>query len=96
MDPEAIAAVIVPLGMFSIPIVAILASHQRKMAALIRGNAGFEHAHLAELQSLRREVESLKEIVHSQALAMDDQVILRKMQTEAPPPMPAHTNLGGF
>lgn len=92
MGPE-MAAIIVPVMIFLIPIIAILTSHQQKMAKMMHQSPGGDPGLVAEVARLRQEMESLKEIVHSQALAMDDQATLRKIQTEAPPAVPSHLNL---
>lgn len=94
MDPKVIASILMPLGMFGIPIVAILAAHQRKMAALIHQQGGLSQQHVVELYELRREVENLKEIVHTQALALDDQATLKRFLTESPPAMPTQMRGG--
>lgn len=60
---------------FGIPIVAILTSHQRKMAELIHQGQGDHQSQAAlmhELQSLRAEVAQLRASMHQQALDLDD------------------------
>lgn len=60
---------------FGIPIVAILTSHQRKMAELIHHGQGDHQSQAAlmhELQSLRAEMAQLRATVHQQALDLDD------------------------
>jgi len=65
--------ILVPLFALSIPIVAILISHQQKMAAIIHGNVpGKNNEALAnEVQSLRSEVEQLKSVVGYQSAQLE-------------------------
>jgi hypothetical protein len=68
-------ALIIPILVFMIPIVAILTSHQQKMAKLIHGEQKENQVNgaiLQELQSMRAEVAQLREVVNQQALAVDD------------------------
>lgn len=68
--PEIIACMMV----FGIPIVAILTSHQRKMAELIHSRHSQEAVNpqvLAELSQLRMEVARLRDTVNQQVLAAD-------------------------
>lgn len=59
---------LIPIVVFMIPIIAILTTHQRKMAELIHRNPNPN----GEIDALRREVQELKEIVHQQTLAIDN------------------------
>ena len=65
------------VGMFAllmtlgIPIVAILASHQRKMAKMLHEQAQQRGALSPETQALREEVRELKALVHQQTIALD-------------------------
>ena len=67
------------VGMFAllmtlgIPIVAIMTSHQRKMARMFQENAR-QGASSPETQMLRDEVRELKSLVHQQAIALDNLV----------------------
>jgi len=66
---------LIPIMIFMIPIIAILTSHQQKMAKLIHGNQSenqMNAAILQELQAMRAEVAHLREVVNQQALAVDD------------------------
>ncbi len=65
--PE-MAAVVVPLGIFMIPIVAILTKHQQKMAELMH-HGGQDNQLIANLQ---REVYELRQMVIQHAVALDD------------------------
>lgn len=62
---------LIPIILFMIPIIAILTSHQRKMAELIHGNRANGNTN-GEIEALRREVQELKQIVHQQTLAIDN------------------------
>lgn len=68
-DADALAAIVVPIMIFGIPIVAILAKHQQKMAELIHQNR--QPQANAEMEQMRREMYELKQIVHQQAIQMD-------------------------
>lgn len=61
---------LIPIIIFMIPIVAILTTHQRKMAELVHRNPAPNSN--GEIDALRREVQELKEIVHQQTLAIDN------------------------
>jgi len=72
MDPEVFIPIVGIISVFSIPIIAILVHHQRKMAELIHRN----HAQAAqpnfEVQALRQEIAELRQLMHQQTIAMDD------------------------
>ena len=72
MDIEGILAIALSLG---IPIVAILASHQQKMAQIFQENARLM-APIAsgETDALREEIRELKSLVHEQAITLDNLV----------------------
>lgn len=61
---------LIPLAVMLIPIIAILTTHQRRMAELIHGNQANNTS--SEIEALRREVQDLKQIVHQQTLAIDN------------------------
>jgi len=63
-------ALLIPICALMIPIVAILTTHQRRMAELIHGSRQ-NAISSTELEMLRREVQELKQIVHQQTIAMD-------------------------
>jgi len=70
--PE-MAGLIVPVVIFMIPIIAILTSHQRKMAELMRPSGQPVDARVVyEIEALRREVTELKTLLHQQAIAIDN------------------------
>ncbi len=71
-----IVAIVCAIGVpLMIPIVAIMAAHQRKMAELYRqgGPAGQPDAGtLARVGQLEAEVAQLRELVHEQTIALDN------------------------
>lgn len=71
--PE-MAAVLVPMMVFAIPIVAILTGHQRKMAELMRDQHNQQNNLLGnpEIQTLRSEIYELKDLVRQQTIMIDD------------------------
>jgi len=73
---EGIAEAAMGVLIFMIPIVAILTSHQRKMAQLIHGQ-GERRADLTPIVAdrvagLEREVAELRDLVRRQTIALDD------------------------
>lgn len=81
LGPETLA-LFIPILALTIPIVAILVSHQQKMAQIIHNGQGRSDQVTSEIQALRDEVRSLREIVHQQTIALDSAVNLRS----TPPP----------
>lgn len=71
MDHD-IAPLFAMLMIFGIPIIAILTSHQRKMAQILHDNARQAAAPSAETQMLREEIRELKALVYQQAIALDN------------------------
>lgn len=67
--PE-MAAIVVPVIIFMIPIVAILTKHQQRMAELIHGSNNAPPN--PEMEMLRREVAELKNLVHQQTMMIDE------------------------
>jgi hypothetical protein len=63
-------AIIVPILVFMIPIIAILTSHQRKMAEIYAHQAHVQPN--PEIAALRQEIQELKQLIHQQAIAMDN------------------------
>ena len=61
--------IIACLGVFMIPIVAILTAHQRKMALIIHGTQ--RDRQVEQDQTLTNEVRELKQLVYQQAIAID-------------------------
>jgi dsDNA-specific endonuclease/ATPase MutS2 len=57
---------------FSIPVVAILTYHQRKMTELIHGKANQQQSLQVESQRIENEVRELRQLVHQQTIAIDD------------------------
>jgi hypothetical protein len=65
--------VMIPLIIFMIPIIAILTSHQRKMAEIIHGTGQPVDARLGhELEAMRRELSEVKMLLHQQSIAIDN------------------------
>lgn len=60
----------IPIVVFMVPIIAILTHHQRKMAELI--HRAPQPLPSPEVDSLRREVLELKELIHQQTIALDN------------------------
>lgn len=56
---------------FGTPIIAILTSHQRKMAELFRSQPPAQMIN-PETQALREEIRELKVLVHQQSIAIDN------------------------
>ncbi len=79
-------ALMIPFLIFMIPIIAILTKHQQKMAEIMRHNS---IAPQLDVQSLRKEIEELRSLVHQQAIELDDLGRLRQL---TPPKPPAATN----
>lgn len=67
---SSLADLIVPLVAIAIPIVAIMLSHQRKMAQMYLERQTAQPS--AEIQSLRQEIRELKALVHEQTIALDN------------------------
>jgi hypothetical protein len=61
--------VCIPLTFLMIPILAIATNHRRRMAELKYGARPAQNSE--EVAALRREVEELKEMVHTQTLLLD-------------------------
>ncbi|QYK55208.1 MAG: hypothetical protein KF733_09350 [Fimbriimonadaceae bacterium] len=76
--------VIPAIFLMLIPIVAILTSHQRKMAEIIHKNHG--QSNDSDLLALREEVRALRDAVNRQAIALDTRL---DRQLE-PPPLQEH------
>lgn len=76
-------ALLIPIIIFMILIIAILTAHQRKMAEIVHSqkNAGQP----GEIEALRREIYELKQLVHQQAIAMDNFVSRQAMPPATPP-----------
>lgn len=75
-DIVPIVGMLIPITVFMIPIIAILTSHQRKMAEIIHAKESATHS--AEVQALRQEVAELKTMVYQQMLALDGYANLRQ------------------
>ena len=72
-------ALLIPILIFMIPIIGILTNHQRKMAELMHNKAG----NAGDIEALRREIYELKQLVHQQAISIDN--LLARQQPTTPP-----------
>ena len=63
-DADVIAAFVVPIGMFSVPIIAILTRHQHRMAQIIHGRRQ-DDVLRAELEAVKGEVAELRSQLRS-------------------------------
>lgn len=68
----AIIPIIAIVCVFSVPIIAILVHHQRKMAELIHRNHSQAIQPSAEVQALRHEIGELRQLLHQQTITLDD------------------------
>lgn len=66
----AVIALFIPILIFSIPIIAILTAHQRKMAELFAQQNQIGNS--PELAEVRRDLAELKSLVHQQSIAIDN------------------------
>ena len=78
MDPELLVPLLAIGGGLLIPIVAIMAKHQRKMAELYRRNAQLSVD--PRFEALQQDVTDLKDLVHRLTIAVD--------RTGTPLPLP--------
>lgn len=93
MSPEHIG-VLIPFVIFLIPIIAILTSHQRKMAEIIHGNQNVPQGNVVgEIQALRYELAQMRDLMHQQSLAIDD--LKRSLPASTMPPIPSDQHLTG-
>ncbi|HVT13111.1 MAG TPA: hypothetical protein VHE55_12675 [Fimbriimonadaceae bacterium] len=76
--------IMIPLTALMIPIVAVLTSHQQRMAQILNRTTG-DHS---EIEALRREIAELKTLIHQQAITLDSIAGVQRATLEAPPPTP--------
>lgn len=72
--PSELIPLIAVGGAFLVPIVAILVTHQRKMAELIHGSHSQQHAIeplVAEVRALRAELSQMRDAVNTSILRSD-------------------------
>ncbi|HEY0866217.1 MAG TPA: hypothetical protein VGE01_02495 [Fimbriimonas sp.] len=81
---------LIPLVIFMIPIVAILTTHQRKMAELMHRNPSQQYN--PEIAALRQEVMELKQLIYQQSIAMDN---LTALQARSTPPATLEERING-
>src|SRR5687768_6650921 len=82
-------ALCIPILIFMIPIVAILTSHQRKMAEIVHSR---KQTDSSDIDALRREVYELKQLIHQQAIAVDN--LLTRQTVPIAPPADMEKRLG--
>lgn len=71
--PTEIFALLIPITIFMIPIIAILTGHQRKMAEIVHRNQGNANPQtLAETAQMREEMRQLRELMNQQTIAIDN------------------------
>lgn len=70
--PGELVPIIAIMMTMSIPIVAILVNHQRKMAELIHQNHAKSLQPSAEMTAIRNEMAELRRLMHEQMIAVDD------------------------
>lgn len=76
----------IPILVFMIPIVAILTSHQRKMAELMQRQAPPLGLPNMEIESLRAEVRELRARIDRQTIALDSLLALQQPAAQQPGP----------
>lgn len=69
---EEMIPIVAIVATFSVPVIAILVHHQRKMAELIHRQHPQPMLATPEIDALRREVAELKHLVQQQTIALDD------------------------
>lgn len=70
LDPAVIAMFVPVIGMM-IPIVAILVRHQQRMAEIIHSGQATSGPLQAQIDTMRREIAELRQLVHQQTIALD-------------------------
>lgn len=84
MNGDEIIPLVLGAIFFMIPIVAILTSHQQKMAKIMRQNA--DTSSNAQIEQMRVEMEALRQLVMQQTIAIDNLSSQRgQMQPQTPP-----------
>ena len=68
-ENELIIALVSTVALFSVPVVAILVSHQRKMAEIIHGRRDQQLASNNEV--IASEMQQLRQAIHQQTIALD-------------------------
>lgn len=84
MQPDEIFPFLLGMLVFLIPIIAILTSHQQKMAKIIRERETGQ-GEAQELMALRAELNRLTQAVHQNTIAIDTLI-----QSQSVPPGPMH------
>lgn len=88
IDIPAVIGVLTGFGLVVVvPIVAMLLSHQRRMAELVRGSRSEQAAQAnARLDRMEREISLMRQQLTDNILAFDDQRPVAPLQV--PPPVP--------
>jgi hypothetical protein len=68
-DNELIIALVSTVAFFSVPVVAILVSHQRKMAEIIHGKR--DQQMVSNNEAIASEMQQLRQAIHQQTIALD-------------------------
>lgn len=89
MDGD-VAGMVACIAFFSIPIVAILTSHQRKMAQIIHGS----HREQANNEAVLQEIQQLKQVVYQQSIDLDSLKSEVRRGQVGPPTEPLSIRLG--
>jgi hypothetical protein len=82
-----IIALVLGALVFMIPIIAILTQHQQKMARLMREG---QPQNPLESEAIRREIETLRQLVVQQTIAIDNLAAQQRQlagQVQTPPPI---------
>jgi hypothetical protein len=87
-----VSPILIPLVIFMIPIIAILTSHQRKMAELYVQQARTQGD--PEIAALRQEMQELKSLIHQQAIAIDS--LAGRTATPPTANVPERLQTGGY
>ncbi len=79
---EDMMALVIPIIIFMIPIVAILTAHQRKMTEILHTRKGNDQQAGTDIAALQHEMRELKQLMYQQAIAIDN---LTHVRTSVPP-----------
>lgn len=80
-DPETVW-VLIPITALLIPIVSMLVKHQQRMAEIVHRNVDVQAS--GQIEALRGEIAQLKQLVHQQAIQMDN-LLSASRQSSSPP-----------
>ena len=91
MSGDEMAQIAACIGVFGIPIIAILTAHQRKMAMIIHNTQQMRRP--VQDEAIASEVRDLKQLVYQQAIAID--AINTKLDRMAQQPASVESRLTG-